>query len=286
MSEQQPVITQTITFHGAGSMAEAIVRGLIGRSVMLPRDIYMLNRSNASRLDELKQKYQVNVSNEPAHKNEILSSSPIIVLAMKPKDAVSALKELGPLLSEHQMVISVIAGLSIRTMQTLLGRNQPVVRTMPNTSSSIGFGSTGIAFSKEITEEQRQTVMTLFEAIGKVTMIQEDKMEILTGISGSGPAYVYYMMESMIAAGIRGGLTAEQSKELTFQTFTGAARMVQQTGEEPSSLRKKIMSPNGTTQAALERLDEGDFFETVIAAVNRCAERSRELTASLEEGIK
>ena len=155
---------------------------------------------------------------------------------------------------------------------------------MPNTSASIGLGSTGIAFSKEISEEQRQLVMTLFEAVGNVTVIEEE-MDILTGISGSGPAYFYYMMEAMTAAGIRGGLTPEQSRELTLQTILGAARMVQQTGEQPSSLRAKITSPNGSTQAALETLDKGDFFETVIAAVNRCAERSKEMGAMLKEQI-
>ncbi|MMZ65331.1 Pyrroline-5-carboxylate reductase [compost metagenome] len=122
----------------------------------------------------------------------------------------------------------------------------------------------------------------MFESVGTVSVIPEDKMEILTGISGSGPAYVYYLMEAMIAAGIRGGLSPQQCQDLTVQTVLGAARMVQQTGEEPSALRTKIMSPNGSTVAALQALDEGDFFENVIAAVNRCAERSREMGAELE----
>ncbi|MFH0071099.1 pyrroline-5-carboxylate reductase, partial [Peribacillus sp. NPDC056705] len=226
--QNRPLIDKEITFYGAGSMAEAIVRGLISRSVVLPEHITMLNRSNADRLVELSGRYGVRISNNEPAKIEILKSSPVIVLAMKPKDAAKALKELGPLLSPDQLIISVIAGLSIYTTHTLLGNEQPLARTMPNTSASIGLGSTGISFSKGISDEHRQLVLTLFEAVGNVTVIEEERMDILTGISGSGPAYFYYMMEAMTAAGIRGGLTPEQSHDLTLQTILGAARMVQQ----------------------------------------------------------
>lgn len=277
-----PLIKQQIVFYGAGAMAEAIVRGLVSRSVVLPNQIVMLNRSSGERLAELRARYGVSGSNDPKQREQYLSSSPVIVLAMKPKDAAEALRKLGPILSEGQLLVSVIAGLSIRTMQELLGRPQPIVRTMPNTSSSIGLGATGIAFSKEVGEEERQTALRMFEAVGITSVIDEERMETLTGISGSGPAYIYYMMEAMIAAGIRGGLPLEQSTQLTVQTVLGAARMVQQTGEEPAALRKKVTSPAGATQAALEVLDRGDFFETVIAAVARCAERSREMGAAID----
>ncbi|MFD1774212.1 pyrroline-5-carboxylate reductase [Paenibacillus rhizophilus] len=278
----KPLINHNVVFHGAGSMAEAIVRGLIARSVIYADNIIMLNRSSSERLAELRSRYGVAGSNDPEQKEEYLRTSPVIVLAMKPKDAAAALRILGPLLQDGQLIISVVAGLSIRTIQGLLGKKQPVVRTMPNTSSSIGLGATGISFSKEVSDEQRRLSLNIFEAVGLTSIIEEERMEILTGISGSGPAYIYYMMEAMIASGIRGGLSKEQSAELTVQTVLGAARMVQQTGEEPAALRKKVTSPGGSTQAALEVLDKGDFFETVIAAVSRCAERSREMGAALE----
>ncbi|OMF96391.1 pyrroline-5-carboxylate reductase [Paenibacillus sp. FSL R7-0337] len=280
-----PLINHNIVFYGAGSMAEAIVRGLIARNVVESGRIIMLNRSSSERLAELRSRYGVLGYNAPESKLEALRSAPVIVLAMKPKDAAEALRSLGPLLSPDQLVISVIAGLTIRTIQGLLGNPQPVVRTMPNTSSSIGLGATGIAFSKEVGEDGRRTALNIFEAVGMTAVIDEERMETLTGISGSGPAYIYYMMEAMIAAGIRGGLPLEQSRELTVQTVLGAARMVQQTGEEPASLRKKVTSPNGSTQAAIEVLERGDFFETVIAAVNRCAERSREMGSALEQEL-
>ncbi|UQZ32360.1 pyrroline-5-carboxylate reductase [Paenibacillus sp. PK3_47] len=281
----KPLIDHKIVFYGAGSMAEAIVRGMINRNVVDSGNIVMLNRSSSERLAELRSRYGVVGCNDPEQKNDHLRNAPVIVLAMKPKDAAEALRSLGPLLSPDQLVISVIAGLTIRTMQGLLGTPQPVVRTMPNTSSSIGLGATGIAFSKQVTEESRRTALNMFEAVGLTSVIDEERMETLTGISGSGPAYIYYMMEAMIAAGIRGGLSSQQSAELTVQTVLGAARMVQQTGEEPAALRKKVTSPNGSTQAAIEVLEKADFFESVIAAVNRCAERSREMGSALEKEL-
>ncbi|WP_340024393.1 pyrroline-5-carboxylate reductase [Paenibacillus sp. FSL K6-1096] len=280
-----PLINHPIVFYGAGSMAEAIVRGMIARNVVEANRIIMLNRSSNERLAELRSRYGVLGYNSSEQKTEALRSAPVIVLAMKPKDAAEALRSLGPLLSPDQLIISVIAGLTIRTIQGLLGTAQPVVRSMPNTSSSIGLGATGIAFSKEVGDESRKTALNIFEAVGLTAVIDEERMETLTGISGSGPAYIYYMMEAMIAAGIRGGLPLEQSRELTVQTVLGAARMVQQTGEEPAALRKKVTSPNGSTQAAIEVLERGDFFETVISAVNRCAERSREMGAALEDEL-
>ncbi len=280
-----PLINDKIVFYGAGSMAEAIVRGMIARSVIASENITMLNRSSSERLAELRSRYGVRGSNDPGQKAEILANANVIVLAMKPKDAAEALRGLAPQLSPGQLIVSVIAGLTIRTIQALLGTTQPVVRTMPNTSSTIGLGATGIAFSKEVDDSSRRLALNIFESVGITSVIEEERMEILTGISGSGPAYIYYMMEAMTAAGIRGGLTPEQSAELTVQSVLGAARMVQQTGEEPAALRKKVTSPNGATQAAIETLEKGDFFETVIAAVNSCAERSREMGAAVEKEL-
>ncbi|WP_211744958.1 pyrroline-5-carboxylate reductase [Paenibacillus sp. Marseille-Q4541] len=285
MSGTRALIQKKITFYGAGAMAEAIARGLISRSVLSPSSITMMNRSNKERLQELENKYGVITASEAAAKEDVLQTTDVIVLSMKPKDAAEALRYLGPLLSPGQLVVSVIAGMTIETMQTLLGKKHPVVRTMPNTSSTIGLGATGIAFSDEVSENDQKLVRTLFEAVGIVTIIEESTIETLTGVSGSGPAYIYYMMEAMIEAGVRGGLTSDQARDLTVQTVLGAARMVQQTGESPEDLRKKVTSPNGSTQAALEVLAKGNFTETVIAAVDRCAERSREMGDALKEEI-
>ncbi|MNO28107.1 Pyrroline-5-carboxylate reductase [compost metagenome] len=285
MKTNLTLAASTICFYGAGSMAEAIVRGLLHKQVASAGQIVMLNRSNRERLDYLSQTYQVQTAIEEDAKRVYLRDASIIVLAMKPKDAGEALAGLGPLLREGQLIVSLIAGLSIATIQALLGTKAAVARTMPNTSSSIGHGATGISFSPEATEEHRAQVLSMFEAVGMVSVIPEEQMEILTGVSGSGPAYVYYLMEAMIEAGIEGGLTSEQARELTVQTVLGAALMMAETGEAPTKLRADITSPNGSTQAAIGVLESGSFQPNVRAAVHRAAERSKEMGEAVKQAL-
>lgn len=286
MTQSRMLIEERICFFGAGSMAEAVARGLIARAVIAPAHITFLNRSDQSKLEQLKQLYGTPGTNDPVEKEQVLRTSPIVILAMKPKDAAEALQQLGTLLSPQAMVVSMIAGLSIDTLRSLLNRpEQPVVRTMPNTSSSIGLGVTGVSFSDGLSKQQRRSARLLFEAVGTVVETEENKIDALTGISGSGPAYVYYMMEALIEAGVLGGLERGQAREMAVQTVLGAAQMVRQTGEEPADLRRKVTSPNGATQAAIEKLDESDFFGAVIRAAQRCSERSAEMGRELEQQL-
>ncbi|MEJ8304689.1 pyrroline-5-carboxylate reductase [Saccharibacillus sacchari] len=286
MTQARMLIEDRVCFFGAGSMAEAVARGLIARAVIAPGNITFLNRSDQSKLDDLKQRYGTPGTNDPVEKDNVLRTFPIIILAMKPKDAAEALEQLGKLIGPRTVIVSMIAGLSIQTLRSLLGRpEQPVVRTMPNTSSGIGLGVTGVSYSEGLPDDQRRTAHLLFESVGIVVETEEEKIDALTGISGSGPAYVYYMMEALIEAGKRGGLTAGQARDMTIQTVLGAAQMVRQTGEEPAELRRKVTSPNGATQAAIAKLDESDFYGAVIRAAERCSERSAEMGRELEDKL-
>ncbi|OWA37169.1 pyrroline-5-carboxylate reductase [Saccharibacillus sp. O16] len=286
MTQTRMLIDEQVCFFGAGSMAEAVARGLIARAVIAPERIVFLNRSSTARLEELNQRYGTLGANDSAAKEEALRTSPVVILAMKPKDAAEALQQLGTLIGPDTLVVSMIAGLSIETLRRLLGRSeQPVVRTMPNTSSSIGLGVTGISYSADLPENRRHLARILFEAVGLVVETEESKIDALTGISGSGPAYIYYMMEALIEAAKLGGMTDEQAREMTIQTVLGAAQMVRQTGEEPAELRRKVTSPNGATQAAIEKLDESDFYGAVIRAAQRCSERSAEMGKELEDKL-
>jgi len=271
-----------LCFYGAGSMAEAIVRGLIGQGLTAPEQIGMLNRQNAERLVELNDRYGVETAGDAAAKQDMIRKADIIFLAPKPKDAAGVLEQLRDVLSPNQLIVSVIAGLSIRTIEQLLGRPMAIVRTMPNTSSTIGLGATGISYSESVTAEQQAIAEAMFQAVGLTTVVEEPLLDVVTGVSGSGPAYIYYMMESMIASGVKLGLTAEAARDLTVQTVLGAAEMVRSTGEQPADLRRKVTSPNGTTQAALETLDAHQFSIGVERAVARAAERAGELGADIE----
>lgn len=278
--------SRKLCFIGAGSMAEAIVRGLLQQKRTRAENIVLLNRQDQSRLTVLQQRYEVQTGTVYSSKNDYIPAADIIVIATKPKDAVQALREIRHLVNEDQLLISVVAGLSINTITEILGHNASIVRTMPNTSSTIGLGATGISFSADMESDHKQLAMEIFESIGIVCAVDEHELDMVTGVSGSGPAYIYYMMESMIAAGMEGGLSEETSRILTLQTVLGAAHMVETTSEDPATLRKKVTSPGGTTQAAIETLDHYKFSEGVIKAMLRAAERAGEMGAMMDKDAK
>ncbi|OUM97788.1 MAG: pyrroline-5-carboxylate reductase [Paenibacillaceae bacterium ZCTH02-B3] len=270
-----------IFFLGAGSMAEALIRGITGSGLLPPERVTAANRSNAERLRELSAKYGIRAAFSEEEKIEALARAEVVVLGMKPKDAAEAIVSLRPHLAPRQLVVSVIAGLSTGVIQNLLGRRQPVARTMPNTSSQIGLGAAGIAFSPEVGGEDRERVLALFRAVGLAAVVEEELLDAVTAVSGSGPAYIYYMMEAMMEAAGRLGLSPDAARELVVQTVRGAAETVRLTGEEPAELRRRVTSPGGTTQAAIETLERMGFREAVIRAMERAAERAGELGAAI-----
>ncbi|MGG2199414.1 MULTISPECIES: pyrroline-5-carboxylate reductase [Paenibacillus] len=275
-----------IAFIGAGSMAEAVIRGLIDKGGVQGERIFVANRSNAARLQELQQTYGIRYTQDEAAKEQAIRQADVVVIAFKPKDAAEGVRLLRGLLNERQLLVSVIAGLSIETISGLLENpRMPVVRTMPNTSSTIGLGATGISFSAAVNAEQRQIATDMFRSTGIVSIVDEPLLDTVTGLSGSGPAYIYFMMEAMIEGGVQGGLNREEARRLTVQTVLGAARMVETTGEEPAELRRKVTSPNGTTQAALELMAGRGFSETVTQAVLRSAERASEIGAAISDSV-
>ncbi|QAY66116.1 pyrroline-5-carboxylate reductase [Paenibacillus protaetiae] len=282
----KPISTMRICFYGAGSMAEAISRGLIENQLTPPGQISMLNRQNKDRLQELNDRYGVQTILQGATNEQFIREADIIFLAMKPKDAAEAIGGIRHLLSERQLVISVIAGLSIDSIGKLIGPDIPVVRSMPNTSSTIGLGVTGISYSSRVSEEQRKLTDQLFQAVGMTQTVDETKQDSITGVSGSGPAYVYYFMEAMMEGAAQLGFDEQTARELVVQTVLGAAEMVRLTGEEPAVLRRKVTSPNGTTQAAIEVMAAGNLKETVMKGMLRSTERAGEIGAELERNIQ
>lgn len=269
--------TARLAFVGAGSMAEAIFRGLVERKIAAPEQLYVTNRSNQAKLQQIHEQYGVHVTNDAELRQTYIRQADVVILCMKPKDVEKAFSELKPLLNKDQLLISVIAGLSIDKMEALLQTKLPIVRTMPNTSSTIGLGATGISFSGSTQAHHRQLAVDMFEAVGIVSLMDESKLDIVTGVSGSGPAYVYYFMEALTKAAVEGGLSAEDARKLTLQTVLGAANMVQITQENPAELRRRVTSPNGSTQAAIETLDRYHFSEGIVQAVIRASERAKEM---------
>lgn len=264
-----------ICFLGAGSMAEAIIAGLVAKKLVSPQNIAALNRGNRVRIAELIAKYGISDEN----KETAIQNADIIVLAVKPKDIDSALSEYTHLTHKNQLFISVLAGISTDFLTALLGHEAPVIRAMPNTSATIGLSATGIASGKTANEESIAIGRQLFEAIGIVEQVTEEDIHGVTGVSGSGPAYIYYLVEAMEKAGQDIGLDPNVARRLILQTILGSVEMLMQGNESAESLRKKVTSPNGTTAAGIDMLNQYKFEEAIRACIRRATERSRELGA-------
>lgn len=263
---------QKITFIGAGSIAEALIHGWIENKVVPCESIYISNRSNKERIQELTTKYGVQFLQNFTE----LQDADLIILAMKPKDARLAMDAIKPYISADTAVLSVLAGISIETIEEHLG-SRPVARVMPNTSATIGMSASGIAFNALVTDIQRKLYTQMLEAIGIVIEVEEDKLHAVTALSGSGPAYLYYLLEAFERVGAEFGLTKEIVRKLMVQTIAGSAEMINTVMEEPEVLRKKVTSPGGTTEAGIKALESMNFNEAISSCIRSAEKRSREL---------
>ncbi|RAL24337.1 pyrroline-5-carboxylate reductase [Thermoflavimicrobium daqui] len=261
-------------FMGAGSITEAILSGLLEKNKILGQNITILNKSNYTRLQHLNQTYGLGMQSDLA---KVVQRANIVMIAVKPKDVKSALLKWRDFITEKQLIISVAAGVSTEYLEDLLQGKNAVIRAMPNTSCAVGLSATAICKGKWATDEDEKIAAEIFSAIGMVVSVKEEMMDAVTGLSGSGPAYFYYMVEVLEKAGIYAGLEPETARELTLQTILGAAHMLVETGKKPNDLRKEVTSPGGTTLAGLEVLSKYRMDQAVKEAVLRAKERSREL---------
>lgn len=268
-----------IGFIGAGSMAEAMIAGLINGGVYKPNQVIVANRTNTTRLEELAAKYDIITTHD---KKKLVSEASIIVLAMKPKDVKSGIDGIQEFIT-NQLIVSVLAGISIQTITNILGKEASIIRAMPNTSATIAKSATAIAASEHVSMGQIKKCQSLFEAIGICKLVEEHQLDAVTGVSGSGPAYVYLLVEAMEKAAVEVGLDAHVARELIIQTLLGSAEMIESTKKLPSQLRKEVTSPNGTTEAGISILQEHGFEDAVIACIKRATERSIELKTMFSE---
>ncbi|WP_453995191.1 pyrroline-5-carboxylate reductase ProI [Bacillus nitroreducens] len=273
---------QNIVFVGAGSMAEAMISGMLQKELFLPRQISVMNRSNHERLETLNQTYGVTIGK---NKKESIENANIIILAFKPKDVAEAVLAIKDYVNENQLIISVLAGVATTTITDLLNKQVAVVRAMPNTSAAIGKSATALAIGVYATEQHLELSRQLFETIGIVSTVAEKDLHAVTGLSGSGPAYVYYLVEAMEKAADEVGLEKEIAKDLILQTIIGAAEMLKSSPKQPATLRKEVTSPGGTTEAGLKVLEQFHYQQAMIACIKRATSRSVELGEAMLQSV-
>jgi pyrroline-5-carboxylate reductase len=206
-----------------------------------------------------------------------LQGAGIILLAVKPQQMKELLAHAGRQFSPKALVVSIAAGVSTEQIEKGLPQGCPVVRVMPNTPALLGAGMAAVAGGKRAKHSHVKLVLNLFSAVGQAVQVDENQMDLVTAVSGSGPAYIFHMVEAMTEAGVKGGLTEVVARQLVAQTVYGAARMVLETGKSPEELRIQVTSPGGTTQAALTKLAEKGFREAVYEAVEAATRRGAEL---------
>jgi pyrroline-5-carboxylate reductase len=268
-------MTKTIVFIGGGQMAGALIKGLLQSGEYTAGNIEVVE-PDAARRSSLETSFGVVTSDSAA---TVLSRTHVVVLAVKPQVMAEVLHEIKPLLTD-QLVITIAAGLCLSFYTAILGEAVPVVRVMPNISALALEGASALARNSQVREEDLAFAAALFSAVGSTSIVEEKVMDAVTGLSGSGPAYVFTFIEALIDGGVKSGLSHEVATRLAVQTVLGAARLVQTTDEHPAVLRARVSSPGGTTIHGLHALEKGGFRGIVMDAVAAATERSAQLGTS------
>jgi pyrroline-5-carboxylate reductase len=263
---------QTIGFIGGGNMAEALIKGLLSGGV--PAGALQVAEPVEERRSYLADRYGIPVSTE---NRQVVAKSSIIVLSVKPQVAPAVLKEIGGDLSPEKLLISIMAGIRTDAIETFCPSGTRVVRVMPNTPALVLEAASAIAAGMNATADDLSLARRIFELVGRCWPVDEKLMDAVTGLSGSGPAYVLTFIEALSDAGVKNGLTRDVAFGLAAQTVFGTAKLLLETREHPALLREKVTSPGGTTIAGLHVLEKEGFRGTAINAVDAATNRSREL---------
>ena len=262
-------------FIGAGKMATALVRGMIRAGTADPRSVWASDPFEAARTALAG---ETGVSVTDANERVALESD-VLVLAVKPQSMAAVLAELRPAVTPEHLVISIAAGVSMATLAKGLGDDRRLVRVMPNTPALVGEGASGYCLGPHARPEDEATVKACLEAVGRAFPVAEGLLDAVTGLSGSGPAFVYVMIEALSDGGVRVGLPRDVATALAAQTVLGAARLVLESGLHPAVLKDQVTSPGGTTIAGLHALERGGLRAALIDAVEAATRRSAELAA-------
>ena len=259
-------------FIGAGAMASAIAGGMIKQGLCSGSDILMSDCS-AEKLQQLQESLGIQIA---ADNNQVVAEAQYIIVAVKPQQFAVVCSQLTQKPQAHQAVISIMAGVTMDALQEQLG-DGAIFRVMPNTPAKIGWGMTGISAGAHTTEEQKQVVADIFNSVGQTVFLDESYMDAVCALSGSGPAFMYQILEALADGAVLAGLPRATAYQLAAQTMAGSAMMLLETGEHPGVLKDQVTSPAGTTICGLRAMEERGVRSAMIEAVQQAYLRSKEL---------
>jgi pyrroline-5-carboxylate reductase len=259
---------------GTGNMGQALVSGLVGSGSSEPKNIICTDVREA-KLKAIEKQYGVRTTTSNL---EAVSWAEIVIYAVKPQIMAAVINETAAKLDMSKLVISIAAGVPVAALESCLNKELRLIRVMPNIAAAVKEAATAVAAGKHASKEDVQLAMAIFNSIGRTVFIEENYlMDAITGLSGSGPAYIFLIVEALADAGVKVGLSRQEALFLSAQTVLGAAKMLIETQEHPGQLRDKVTSPGGTAIAGLATLEEGGLRTTLIHAVEVATNRSREL---------
>lgn len=273
---------KTIGFIGAGNMAETLLGGLISSKQSKPEDI-ICSDVRQPRLAELTKQYGIQTTTD---NKEVINASEIIIYAVKPQIIAEVFKETADILDASKLIISIAAGVPMAAIETLLHKDLRLIRSMPNVCVAVKEGATAIAAGDHAKAEDIDMAMAIFNSVGRCIFLKENHLlDAVTGLSGSGPAYIFMIVDALADAGVKMGLSREDARELSSQTVLGAAKMLLETNLHPGQLKDMVTSPGGTAIAGLHTLEKGGIRTTLINGVEAATLRSKELGDIMFEKI-
>jgi pyrroline-5-carboxylate reductase len=262
-------------FVGAGNMGEAMIRGILAAKLVPPREVVVLD-VRPGRGRELSKRFGVATARGMA---DLFRKCDTIVFAVKPQGVGEALRQVRAGDGKGKLFVTIAAGVPTQVFLSALGEGARVVRAMPNTPAQVGMGSTGLFFARGVSREQKEWARKIFSSFGEVAEFpREELLDVVTALSGSGPAYAFLFIEALADGAVRAGMGREEAVRLAAATVEGAARMVRESGKHPGELKDMVTSPGGTTAAGIAALEMGAFRGTVLSAVFAAWQRSRELS--------
>ena len=266
-------LKQKAVVFGIGAMGSALVKGWIKTKMLSSSNVTAVEVDPKKRWEAAK-RLKIRATDDMA---SALKNASLIVLAVKPQQMKVLLTQAGPKFPKKALVVTIAAGISTKQVERHLPQGNSVVRVMPNTPALLGAGMAAVAAGSRAKTSHVKLVLELFSAVGQAVKVSEKDMDLVTALSGSGPAYFFHLIEAMCEAGVKGGLDSKTALQLAAQTAYGAARMALESGKSPEELRIQVTSPGGTTQAGLTVMGERGFKETVLAAVEAATRRGTEL---------
>jgi pyrroline-5-carboxylate reductase len=268
------LIDKKLCFLGSGNMGEALVSGLVQSGSAKPENIICTD-VREERLEELRGRYGVRTMSSNV---EAAAESEVVIYAVKPQLMAEVLKETADQLDMSKVIISIAAGVPLRAIEALLHKELRLIRVMPNIAASVKESATALSAGKHARKEDVDLAMAIFNSVGKAVFLRENYlMDAITGLSGSGPAYIFIIVDALADAGVKMGLSRKDAQFLAAQTVLGAAKMLMETHEHPSQLKDRVTSPGGTAIAGIHTLEKGGLRTTLIDAVEAATHRSKEL---------